>query len=270
MKYCFLLALILINVVTQASANLLVSPTRVVFEGKDRTKDIVLINTTNQERSYRVEWTEKTVNNRGKYIDIKEQESSSAASEYIRFSPRQVTLKPGERQVVKFMLRRNNSMQKPEYRSHILFTALPLRVSESQDSQQGVSIKLNVLTSYSVPIMIRTIDPDGSISIDNINISRNKNDAPIIQVAFSKTGSSSKTGNVNIYFQASGSGEEKKVGILNGVNFFHEASVLQLELPWLDYAGPVNGTLRAEYVGRDEFIGIVFDELSQTIAVSDF
>jgi fimbrial chaperone protein len=270
MKYRFLLLLLLVNFCTQVSANLLVSPTRVIFEGRDRTKDIVLINTTNDERSYRIGWEEKAVNQGGRYIDITEGKTNSAASSYIRYSPRQVTLKPGERQIVKLMLRRKNSMDRPEYRSHIMFTALPLIKNQKDLSAEGVSLKVNILTSYSLPVMIRTATPDITVKIENITIKRENEAQPVIQVELSKTGVFSATGNINVYFRANGEEEEKKVGILNGVNIFHEASVLKAKIRWLNYTGPLEGTLRAKYVGHYEFSGRTFDEASQEVSITDF
>lgn len=274
MKYCFLVLLIVTNLFAQVSANLLVSPTRVVFEGRERTEDIVLINTTSNERSYRIEWSEKAVNERGKYIAPTKILPDYAASEYIRFAPRQVTLQPGERQVVKLMLRRKNSMDLPEYRSHITFTALPLRETETEteteSTQQGASFKINVLTSYSVPVMVRTAAPDIKVEIDNISIKKMANGNPVIQVTLSKTGLFSANGSFYVYFQGTEEQGERKVGILNGVNFFHEASVLRLELPWQDYTGPTTGTLRAEYVGKDELAGTTLANFAITITPSDF
>jgi fimbrial chaperone protein len=269
-RFFILLLLVVVSCFTRVSANLLVSPTRVMFDEKDRTKDIVLINTTTQERSYRIEWAEKGVNTAGKYTDILEGQVDSAASEFIRYSPRQVTLLSGERQVVKLMLRRTRNMQQPEYRSHILFTALPLRETEDDSNQEGMRIKLNVLTSYSLPVMIRTITPDISVKIDKIELKKGKNAQPVIQVELSKVGSSSASGNINVYFREDGQSEEKKVGILNGVNIFHESSMRLAELKWLEYTGPSGGTLRAEYVGQNEFFGRSFDEAIQQISSSDF
>lgn len=270
MKYCFLVFLLVINCFAQVSANLLVSPTRVVFEGRERTEDIVLINTTTSERTYRIEWSEKAVNERGKYVVPTKTLPDYAASEYIRFAPRQVTLQPGERQVVKLMLRRKNSMDLPEYRSHIAFTALPPRETETENKQQGASFKINVLTSYSVPVMVRTAVPDIKVGIDSIRIKKVKNAEPVIQVKLSKTGLFSAHGSFYVYFKATEEQEEKRVGILNGVNFLHEASILRLELPWQDYTGPMTGILRAEYVGKEEFIGTTLANASETLTPSDF
>jgi hypothetical protein len=168
------------------------------------------------------------------------------------------------------MLRRTKRMQQPEYRSHIAFTALPIMGINSDSTQGGMRIKLNVLTSYSLPVMIRSTPPEVSVKIENVEVKKGSSAQPIIEVKLSKKGLFSANGNINVYFLEDGQSNETLVGILNGVNIFHEASSRTLELKWLDYKAPSNGTLRAEYLGQNEFAGRLFDEARQQLSSSDF
>ena len=49
----------------------------------------------------------------------------NAIENYIRYSPRQVRLNPNEKQTIRLMMRRSNSMKEGEYRSHLMFSPIP-------------------------------------------------------------------------------------------------------------------------------------------------
>lgn len=254
-----------------AEANLLVSPTRLVFEGKERTNNIILINTTGQTRSYRVEWLENTVDTYGIYSAIPANNVTFAASDFIRYSPRQVTLRPGERQTIKLMVRRNNNMKLPEYRSHLKFTALPSTDSGEKENgkNEGINFNIKVATSYVVPIMLRVNSPDVNVELVDVGLDVQANKAAHFLVQLKKAGKSSAHGDINIYLKKENE-QEKLVGTLRSINFFHESNELNSRIRWLNYQGPESGTLRAEFVGQSEFTGRVFDVMTKDISISDF
>ena len=127
LKATFFVSICLFSFINSAQASLLVSPIRVAFEGRERSHEIVLINSSSEVKTYRLAWQEKLALPSGGYKDLTAEETVGypSASKMLRFSPRQVTLKPNERQIVRLGLRRPKDLADGEYRSHLKLEALP-------------------------------------------------------------------------------------------------------------------------------------------------
>lgn len=263
--------LVVASLANVAKANLLVSPTRLSFDGKERVKDVVLINVSEKTRSYRIEWQENKADENGSYSIIPESEVTFASSPFIRYSPRQVTLKAGERQVIKLMLRRKANMSLAEYRSHLKITALPPQndSSEAAAPVTGIEFKIDVLTSYTIPIMVRTKKPNVKVTVDSFAVEVDENQQASFRVDLRKQGESSVTGEISLY-HTDDNGKENRVGILRGVNIFHENTRRIAYVQWQNYTGPVKGKIRLEYVGAEEFSGIGFAQYETSIGLNDF
>jgi hypothetical protein len=108
--------------------DLLVAPTRVVLEGRQRTAEVTLVNTGSATATYRISFVNLRMNEQGGTTEI---EASSArpgeqfAEPLVRYSPRQVTLEPQVAQTVRMQLRLPSDLPPGEYRSHLLFRAIP-------------------------------------------------------------------------------------------------------------------------------------------------
>jgi P pilus assembly chaperone PapD len=271
MKYIVIVFLVLATFSQSVNANLLVSPTRLSFEGKDRVKELILINVTDKARSYRIEWEENTVDVRGNYKAIPDNEITFASSPFIRYSPRQVTLQPGERQVIKLMLRRKSDMHLPEYRSHLKMTALPLRI-EDEESQalEGIEFKIDVLTSYTIPVIVRTQEITSSVKVKSISVRVNEANKAFFELDIEKIGPTSVTGEIEISHVDPITGEGKVVGILRGVNIFHEMQQRMVSIEWQGYSQPIMGEFRITYKGSSEQVGQILSEQTVTLTSSDF
>ena len=109
-------------------ADLMITPIRAVFDGRDRSKVITLINTSNKTRTYRMGWVLYTLNDQGNYEEVETltgpDGKDRSAMEMIRFSPRQVTIEPQGRQRIRLSLRRPADLEPGEYRAHLSITRL--------------------------------------------------------------------------------------------------------------------------------------------------
>ena len=271
MKYITIVFLVLVTFSQSVNANLLVSPTRLSFEGRDRVKELILINVTDRTRSYRIEWEQNTVDNYGNYKTISDGDVRFASSNYIRYSPRQVTLQPGERQVVKLMLRRKADMDLPEYRSHLKMTALPILKDESQgEVAEGIGFKIDIMTSYTIPVIIRTTPISAKTSIEGVKVRVSNSGEAKFEINIAKTGATSVSGEIEVAFLDGDTGAESIVGILRGVNIFHEANSRILSVQWQNFGEPKYGKFRFTYTGNNEQAGQLLAESVREIKPSDF
>jgi len=266
---CALLAMFVFS--DTALANLLISPTRVAFSDRERVQSITLINSGNETKSYRMGWEEKRVDDNGNYVMLTDEEKQSfpIASPYLRFTPRQVTLGPGERQVVKVLARRKANMPEQEYRSHLLFTALPIdRSNDNRSPSKGMLMKLNLLMSYSVPVLLRNGEASIETQIEEVVINPvpEKPNMRQLLVKLSQKGNISSTGSLNAYYIPFGSNNSINVGTLNDFSFYNDSPTQTKELIWHTPI-PENskGSLTVVFEGKKEFSGQVLAQKEVTL-----
>ena len=120
------LALITPSLLPAQQGGLLVAPTRLVFEGRSRGGEVTLVNSGTETTTYRIEVIRLRMKEDGSFEDVVEPQAGERfANDLIRYSPRQVTLDPGVPQTVRVQLRLPAALEEGEYRSHLLFRAIP-------------------------------------------------------------------------------------------------------------------------------------------------
>ncbi|MBU3016730.1 fimbria/pilus periplasmic chaperone [Paraglaciecola agarilytica] len=244
-----------------ANAELMVSPTRLVFNERDRAKELVLINSGNKQITYRLEWQEKKALVAGGYADIQKSEvvNFRTASQMMRFSPKQVSLKPGERQIIKLALRKPKGLKDDEYRSHLLLKALP--PLKQADSKAGMSITLNVQMSYSLPVSVRQGAFDSNAKFENYAFQYDQStNIGGVSVRLSKSGKHASFGNILAYWAPNSDEPKKLIARVNAYSIYPELTESQTNLIWLNEKfEPENGELTLVYEGTGEYRGTVFD-----------
>ena len=132
---CLLLALgILFPHASWANrAEVLLLPTRVVMENGDRFTTVVVKNTGNATGNFSVNLVDMEMKEDGLVTAFEEGKTDPlSAIPYLRIAPKSITLKPGETQNVRLMVRKPESLPMGEYRSH-------LRVSLDNDNVEGTA-----------------------------------------------------------------------------------------------------------------------------------
>ncbi len=260
-----LLVIIGLIVATQSYANLLISPVRSVLSERDRTQVITLINTGNQTRSYRVEWRQLMAVPEGGYREYTEEEKKRIAGleKIVRVTPKQVSLQPGQRQSVKILLRKPEGLAEGEYRSHLSFVALPLH--SAQENNQGETLlKLQLLMSYSMPVIYRTGSVIVNPEITNLSLVHIKESGVTnIKVDFYHDDLFSTHGRLVATWTPK-NGTPREVGLLNGYNFYPETKNATIQFPWKDFK-LAPGSLEVRYEGQGEYQGLLLAQKTLTI-----
>ncbi len=250
-----------------ASADLLISPMRIVFNERDRVQEVILVNTADDVRTYSMSWSELLQKENQSYRRLNEAEKAqfAKASDYIRFSPRRFTLQPGENQRVKLSLRRRSGMSAPEYRSHLKFTIIPNEVMLQQQKEEevdGVAIKLNLFLNYSIPVMIKNGDSANARVTEASLVRLNNDPNPAEVVAYvEKSAPVSVIGDVTIWHKAYGEVEYSAVGYNNNVSMYHETNRVRLSVPWVEPKALVPGEMKITYKGKRESADTLSTEL---------
>ncbi len=265
----YICASLILGLTTQnVWANLLINPTRVEFSPSDRTADVTLINTSKFTTTYRLAWVEKKAKADGGYHDLTATEAANfpIASSMLRFSPKQVTLKAGERQTVKMAIRRPQDLATGEYRSHLLFKALPPKTQEEGLDPNASSTAINLVVSFAIPVVIQQGVLDYKMTMNDAHISYNptKKDGSVA-VSISRTGVHSVIGHISAYWTPNG-GKERLIAKAGDYNLWPELSTTTASLSWVgaDFA-VTDGKLRIVYEGAKSFRGKTFFDKTITV-----
>jgi P pilus assembly chaperone PapD len=192
--------LLLFCLANEASASLTISPTRVVFEDRARTYTVKVSNRTNEQNTYRISLVNQRMGPFGQLTEITDSiKDEKFADSMIRFSPRQVTLKAGETQVVRVMLRKPKDLEVNEYRSHLKFMALPKEKSIAQQLLQteDLSISMQARSGITIPLIVRHGNLSSDLSIKEMSVKATDN-AHNLTLHLNRAGNASVYGDLRI------------------------------------------------------------------------
>jgi P pilus assembly chaperone PapD len=256
-----LLAWLLLLLALPAQADLMLHPTRIVFEKNQRAAQIELINNGSKPATYRISLVNRRMKEDGRF----EAADSAApgeqfAADMLRFSPRQITLEPGTTQTVRVMLRKPAELLEGEYRSHLQFEKLPdVEGSASIENQgqgadgKGIGVVLNILVGASVPVIVRHGTLSANLSLTHLVLKQDEAKRPLLALQFEREGSSSVYGDLSVVFTPRG-GKPQTLGQASGLAVYTPNRLRQATLPLEVPAGVTlaHGTLEVSFRDRPE------------------
>jgi len=241
-------------------ASLLISPTRIVFDQRDRAHTVTVINTGKVTTAYRIALVDNLQQTSGKYQRLKPEqqiEGHFSATRMLRYTPKQVRLKPGERQKVRLSLRKPPHLLPGEYRSHLEFKELPNPIPLDSSSNQP-KIQVFMLTGFTIPVLVRHGNVMVTAVISDVKFVKNKN-SWYTAVQLQRQGNYSTFGKLNIYWKPNKNSNYQQVNYLNNVTLYREVPERIIQVS-LKTQKPRQGWYKIEYVGDKNFSYQVFDE----------
>ena len=241
-----------------AVAQLSVSPKRVIFENRERSHELVLINTGDTTKKYRIHFKQLKMTQKGGYETIADQgaEDDLFASKAVRFSPRQVTLRPGQTQTVRLLVRKPKGFVDGEYRSHLTFSEIPDDSDEfgveRAEQPEGFAFQMRPLLGMSMPIILRQGKLSQGVEIKNVSA----NDKTL-NLELHRQGQASVYGKINVVFQPINNSPAVEVGEIKGV------SVLT-PLDWREVAIPLTDELKNLGAGE---LQLTYSNLEENSAI---
>lgn len=171
----WLCAAVLLVLSSSAMADLMLFPTRVVFEKDQRSAQVELVNQGKTPETYRISVVNRRMGEAGEFIVISEPgPGEQFAESMLRYSPKQVTIPAGSSQTVRILLRKPADLAPGEYRSHLQFD----RVADAsgsnsveqlgKDNPNGVGVVLSALVGASIPVIVRHGDTQAQVSLSNL------------------------------------------------------------------------------------------------------
>ena len=215
-----LIPLLGLNLQILAQGNLLVSPVRVVFDGKKQKEELSLVNTGNDTAIYSVSFLQYNMTEDGGFEIIdKPNEGQMFADPYLRIFPRKVTLAPRESQVIRLELRRKSDLKAGEYRSHVYFRAekgsSPLGMEVKSKDTALMSVQITPVFGISIPIIIRTGDVKVTSTLSDLKLEK-IDTIQNLKLTLNRTGNISVYGDLIVDFIPN-NGKSVEIGLVRGI-----------------------------------------------------
>jgi hypothetical protein len=258
---------ITLSLVAPVWSDMLVSPTRAAMDGDNRSATLVLRNTSDGARTYRLAWEDKRVNAQGRYEMVGEDEDWPSAAGMVRFSPRQITVGAGENQTVRLSFRPPSDLAPGEYRSHLKLQVVsemsePTSVVEMDHPEMDdVGFKLFMQMSFSIPVIARykVSPPEVTISgVEVVPASTDRNMA--LAITLDREGESSSYGDLVVEMQKDASSPVEVIGRSKELYVFQETKQKVVKVKLRDRAIPAGSWIRVAYDGVGEYQGRLWDE----------
>ncbi|MCC2956614.1 fimbria/pilus periplasmic chaperone [Massilia sp. IC2-477] len=263
------LACLLLGPSSPAFADLMLHPTRIVFDKNARAAQVQLINNGNKPASYRISVVNRRMTETGQIEPADTaMEGERFADDMLRYSPRQVTLQPGTAQTVRVMLRKPAELAEGEYRSHLLFDKLPdvegsasIENRSAGDGQVGVVIQ--TLVGAAMPVIVRHGNLSANVSLDGLALQKDEAKRPLLALRLQREGSSSVYGDLSVTFTPRG-GKPQSLAQVSGIAVFTPNRVRKAMLPLQVPPGVAlaGGTIEVAYRDRPEAGGKLLAQAS--------
>jgi len=241
----------------QGAGDLVVTPTRVVFEGRERSAQVTLSNQGSAASVFRISMIAMAMDENGEMTEIEPgTQGVQTADELIRYAPRQITIPPGGAQVVRLSVRKPGGLAEGEYRSHMFFRAVPdesagRNVADETDLQENeLRIQLIPIYGITIPIIVRHGDLTVDAGLGDVSLLPAEGDVPArISVDLTRDGTSSSFGDLVAIYTPAGGGEPLVIAQVTRIAVYtpNRRRVMLMPVQMPDGVELGQGSLKIEY-----------------------
>jgi P pilus assembly chaperone PapD len=255
-----------------ASADLMLYPTRIVFDKNQRAAQLELINNGQESATYRISVVNRRMSETGEFSAVDSPlPGEQFAGDLLRYSPRQVVLAPGGGQTIRISLRKPAELPAGEYRSHLQFDRVPEASAASSIDAPGpklaageVGVQLKALIGASIPVIVRHGETAANVTLSGLELPKpTAGQAATLAAVLQRSGNRSVYGDLGATFTPQG-GATQEVGKAGGVAVYTPNPLRRVKLELQPPAGLVlaRGTLRLTYRERPDAGGKLLTEAS--------
>ena len=262
------LMFLLLTAAQSAKAGLMLFPTRVVLENRDRSAQVEIINSGDKPETYRIALVNRRMTDTGEIAPAEKPVfGEKFAADMIRFSPRQVTLQPGKAQTVRIMVRKPDGLDAGEYRSHLQFDRVPdsegaANLENLPKMENGeISIVLQALIGASIPVIVRHGETKFTAKLTDIVVEAGKEKEQLLAFSIHRDGNRSVYGDLVATFTPDG-GKPIEVARVGGVAVYVPNALRKSKLPIRLPEGVTltKGVLALRYLDRPDAGGKLLAE----------
>lgn len=214
--------------------DLLITPSRIVFDGTTSSQILNLANTGNDTARYLISFIQYRMTEQGAFEEITTPDPGQQfADKHVRYFPRNVILGPNESQVVRIQTVSSGKLSPGEYRSHLYFRSIPeqnlLGEEEQPSDSTTISVKLVPVFGITIPVILKVGESTTKTTISGLYLTKN-DDKPMLTLTINRTGNMSAYGNLTVDY-ISPEGQITEVGMVKGVAVYSPNRRRQITLP---------------------------------------
>jgi len=229
----------------QGFGDLVVSPTRVELEGRNRSATVTLTNRGAETALFRISLIAMEMDEKGNLKAVDQPPAGmKTAEELVRYAPRQVDIPPGGTQTVRLILRKPTDLASGEYRSHMFFRAVPPedagRAIDEKSNQGGISIKLTPIFGITIPVIVRHGDLGLKVAMSDFAVVPDK-DRTKLTFKLTRGGEKSAYGDIKVEYLPAGGGAPVVVGEVTRLAVFTPNTDRMVEVPLVAPPGTTLG-----------------------------
>lgn len=223
----------------QQPNNLNISPKRVVFAGANAATAVYIFNRGDEPVTYRIELVDRVMLPSGEIRAIRELASDPAskqlangfksAADMVQFSPRRITLAPGQSQAIRLRLLRPATLQDGEYRTTLTVSALPpedagLTAEQLAGPESGkLGLKAVALFGVSIPVIVRQGQLVSHVHFEQVRASGTE-----VHLNVVREGQGSVYGDLEVHEKTA---KGPLVGLVRGVGVYEEVGSRTVNIP---------------------------------------
>ncbi|MDQ7015916.1 MAG: hypothetical protein Q9N68_06000 [Gammaproteobacteria bacterium] len=237
-------------------------PRRIVMEPSQRTAALTLTHQGTKTSQYRISFIDMGLDKDGSLKALSPEElpeNYQSAKKLLRYSPRQITLAPGESQTVRILARRKRNLAAGEYRTYIKFEELPDKQASKNDIEQltdsdnkTIKITPTVLMGLALPIILYQGEVEASAETQSLTLETLGTNQTVAKFRLIRHG------NRSLYGEVVAEQEGEVVGIVKGLALYTPYKEQTFSLT-LDPAKLQSGKkLTVSYRGLDRDAGTTF------------
>ncbi|MDP2876102.1 MAG: hypothetical protein Q8O00_07950 [Holophaga sp.] len=218
----------------QGPGDLLVSPSRVVFDMRKRTAALNLSNIGASEATYRISLVRMEMDEDGGLMEVPLDKTPGAVNlpSLIRFSPREVTLGAKEAQTIRLQVRKPAGLPPGEYRIHMMFRAIPPTAEASKEPIQGerakgISVKLIPVYGLAIPLIVHQGETSAKTTLTGLTFDST---SPNLRFHLDRQGNQSVFGDLKVTWTPRG-GATITVAEASGVAVYVPNTTRKIAMP---------------------------------------
>ena len=250
-----------------ARADLMLNPTRIVFEKNKRAAQVELVNNGAEPATYRITLVRRRMGENGEFTTVDQPLPGELFSDpMLRYAPRQVTLQPGIGQTVRIMLRKPAGLADGEYRSHLQFERLASpsgnQSIEGKVGDNEIGVFITAMVGASIPVIVRHGATSAAVNLAGLRLDAGAGgQPPAAALEIRRSGNQSVYGDIAVSFTPRG-GSERLLARASGVAVYTPLPMRKVRVV-LNDAGATRlsgGILRVTYSERPEAGGRLLGE----------
>ncbi len=250
----------------QAQGDLLITPTRIVFEGNKQKEEINLVNVGKDTATYVISFIQYQMREDGTFVAVEKPDSGQMfADPYLRIFPRKVTLAPREPQVIVLQYRHKPDMAAGEYRSHLYFRAekdlKPLGMKNSSADTTHLNVKLIPIYGLSIPVIIRTGEVNVNVSLSNLKLESDQQNTQDLKLTINRAGNISVYGDIVIHYLPN-QGQAVEVGVVKGIGVYSNLDKrnVSVRLNNIPDVSLKDGKLKVQFISNGITTSVIYAE----------